>query len=549
MHDQDNATSTGTHKGRTSARKPATGDRTPLGGILALQATAGNAAAVQMLRAAGHSWAQEQHQHGAGCGHQQVGQPQVQRSAVHDVLRSGGRPLDDTTRTDMEARLGADFSDVRVHNDSAAKASTAEVGARAYTSGVAEGTATAPRTTAQPPTVQRVTIKKPTRKATTRKRAIPKPPVLRGAVANGPTTEAAARRSAQDPMTKISTHLRAALVALGWSALGANQSLTLHKATPAAADAAPGDLKLTANKSNALYGSSQNVRSPRKYEEGEKNRQALRWISTITLNYLKAAEMKPEEVQAAIHGGKLYISANRNAQNTALSALATSQPTGSDFVRALIAGMTDNPTKREARHTKKATDRLLNPAVQAGEIPKEFEGIIATLTGKPEIPAGVPGKQEGLHAERRIDVALKQNDPDFAGMGLKDLMGAGPKVTPDMIAGTKRPCVACYFSLYRGTGARPGPYWPSISANVLMENYSIEGAAALAREIDDAVTTAGGTFATLELQCKDHQNAMRRVNWANDTDSDSDAEPAAATTSAATNSMDIDQPMDIDTRV
>ncbi len=35
----------------------------------------------------------------------------------------------------MENRLGADFSDVRIHDDSAAKASAAEVGARAYTSG------------------------------------------------------------------------------------------------------------------------------------------------------------------------------------------------------------------------------------------------------------------------------------------------------------------------------------------------------------------------------------------------------------------------------
>nr|WP_226598817.1 DUF4157 domain-containing protein [Streptomyces violascens] len=92
-----------------------------------------------MLRAAGHAWAQpEQHQHGAGCGHQQpeqAAQPAVQRSAVHDVLRTSGRPLDESTRTDMESRLGADFSDVRIHNDGAAKASAAEVGARAYTSG------------------------------------------------------------------------------------------------------------------------------------------------------------------------------------------------------------------------------------------------------------------------------------------------------------------------------------------------------------------------------------------------------------------------------
>jgi uncharacterized protein DUF4157 len=59
----------------------------------------------------------------------------VQRSAVFDVLRSPGRPLDDDTRTEMEARLGADFSNVRLHTDAVAQDSAAEVGARAYTSG------------------------------------------------------------------------------------------------------------------------------------------------------------------------------------------------------------------------------------------------------------------------------------------------------------------------------------------------------------------------------------------------------------------------------
>ncbi|MEU8890836.1 DUF4157 domain-containing protein [Streptomyces sp. NPDC048442] len=91
-----------------------------------------------MLRQAGHSWAQEEHQHGAGCGHlenDQPPRPAVQRSAVHEVLGTTGRPLDEALRSDMEARLGADFSDVRIHNDAAAKASAAEVGARAYTSG------------------------------------------------------------------------------------------------------------------------------------------------------------------------------------------------------------------------------------------------------------------------------------------------------------------------------------------------------------------------------------------------------------------------------
>ena len=100
--------------------------------LLALQRSAGNAAVVQMLRQAGHPWAQEQHQHGANCGHQQ---PAVQRSAVHDVLRTAGQPLDDSMRGEMETRLGSDFSDVRLHTDSMAKVSADEVGARAYTSG------------------------------------------------------------------------------------------------------------------------------------------------------------------------------------------------------------------------------------------------------------------------------------------------------------------------------------------------------------------------------------------------------------------------------
>ncbi|WP_435880057.1 eCIS core domain-containing protein [Streptomyces werraensis] len=128
MRDQENSRDTG--NGRRAVRptqRPA-----PQG----LRAAAGNAAVVQMLRQAGHPWAQEQHQHTAGCGHERnQAAATVQRSAVHDVLRAPGRPLDAPTRTDMEARLGADFSDVRIHDDTAARTSAAEVGARAYTSG------------------------------------------------------------------------------------------------------------------------------------------------------------------------------------------------------------------------------------------------------------------------------------------------------------------------------------------------------------------------------------------------------------------------------
>jgi hypothetical protein len=57
------------------------------------------------------------------------------RSPVHDVVGSGGRPLDTETRADMEGRLGHDFGDVRVHDDSPAHDSAVAVNANAYTVG------------------------------------------------------------------------------------------------------------------------------------------------------------------------------------------------------------------------------------------------------------------------------------------------------------------------------------------------------------------------------------------------------------------------------
>ncbi|MEU4119935.1 DUF4157 domain-containing protein [Kitasatospora sp. NPDC028055] len=74
---------------------------------------------------------------GHDCGAHGAGPEELplQRSLVPQVLRTAGKPLDGPTRSEMEARLGADFSDVRLHTGSTAAASAAEVGARAYTSG------------------------------------------------------------------------------------------------------------------------------------------------------------------------------------------------------------------------------------------------------------------------------------------------------------------------------------------------------------------------------------------------------------------------------
>ena len=54
---------------------------------------------------------------------------------VHDVLRSSGQPLDNSTRAFMEPRFNQDFSHVRVHTDAKAAESAHAVNALAYTVG------------------------------------------------------------------------------------------------------------------------------------------------------------------------------------------------------------------------------------------------------------------------------------------------------------------------------------------------------------------------------------------------------------------------------
>ena len=130
---------------RRSAQK--SGGGSPLRGavtpqmILALQRSVGNATVVRLLDQRRHA-CDPSHRHQGDRGHQgrQDDQavpaaPAVQRSSVPAVLRASGKPMPDALRTEMETRLGANFSTVRIHSDPAAERSAMAVDARAYTSG------------------------------------------------------------------------------------------------------------------------------------------------------------------------------------------------------------------------------------------------------------------------------------------------------------------------------------------------------------------------------------------------------------------------------
>ncbi|TQK44151.1 diphtheria toxin-like protein [Streptomyces sp. SLBN-118] len=94
--------------------------------LLALQRTVGNAAVTQLIQRVREPEVSDQ----------QARQGQQQRSPVLDMVgNGGGQPLDAGIQREMEARMGDDFSDVRIHTGAQADASARAVQAKAYTVG------------------------------------------------------------------------------------------------------------------------------------------------------------------------------------------------------------------------------------------------------------------------------------------------------------------------------------------------------------------------------------------------------------------------------
>ncbi|MBB5159853.1 hypothetical protein BJ970_007453 [Saccharopolyspora phatthalungensis] len=481
----------------------------------------------------------------ADCGHEQAERAAVQRSCVHDVLRSAGRPLDDSTRTDMESRLGADFSDVRIHDDTAARTSAAELGARAYTSGhhvvIGDGDK---HTLAHELThvIQQrqgpvsgtdngsgLSVSDPSdrfeREAETNaRRAMSEPQPLQRSVAQaahadrsvtelpvqrmpketketGEPEEPKAKRAKTDKgkgggQSQVKELLIKELTGrLGWKTHGGGQSLTLHLTR------APEETEKTAaTKVEQIYGGSSNIRKPKSYKNN-RTMQSMRWISTLAKDYLdrKNPSNKAEEVQATVIGGTMYISANQNKHNTQLGELAEKHNTGEEFAKALVADLgkqETDATDRFSRHVGKLRERVANDGT----------GDYAEIASKKvEVPEDVSKADDGLHAERRLG----------------QLSGFDPKMT----VGIKRPCVVCYSQLYAVVDAElvnggnlkvyPGPLWPSKAANKGMASYEDKSVSEYAGYLHETVQKAGGTYISFTRAGK--------YSWDQNSDSDSDA--------------------------
>lgn len=471
--------------GRAPAGKHVATPQVQLEGLWALQAAAGNAAVVQMLREAGHPWAQprpERHQHGPGCGHHAASHAEstntatVQRSTVHEVLRAPGRAMDDVTRTDMESRLGADFSDVRIHEGSAAAASAAEVGARAYTSGnhvVIGAGGTDRHTLAHELThviQQRQGPVAGTDNGTGLKVSDPADRFEREAEAN-------AKRALAGPPSVSAREGMPAKAGPDASPVHGRAHLQRAKTkeVPAAATKRAMD-KMTSDWTQMPYAGG---KWPDTVENSPKRRmdtdeQALRHVARQLFNSGKAyiAEDGNQETQVMSVGGGILVACNDNG--TSAEILRTLQ------TRTLADVMRDSHGAGGDARAKRSADYMTNLGEGDGR-----EGAVNTfMTAAMAVQDGILAAQTATEAAATIGGGHMDGKIVFIHSGFEELHAEQKLVLALLqagwtgaaaIVGKKRPCTSCFLSLsiakhkklpQLSFQTKPGGYWATANAGL-----------------------------------------------------------------------------------
>lgn len=547
--------------GRGSARSSLPG---PAAGLLALQRSAGNAAVTRAIE-------EQRHEHGPGCGHadrsvqraaetDETQQAAVQRRvSLAEVTGSGGSGLDPRIRAKAEQAYGMSLGHVRVHNDATAQRASADFQAHAMTVGhhIVLGSSQVDdetmfheldhvRQQSQGPVAgtdngSGVKVSDPgdafERQSAANGRLVAQGSTpdlsLPGSAGHGaPVQRAAAgtgERQNVQRMPKEATKSKAgrggkkATVAQaitralvqnhGWKEYGGQQNKTVH--FPIASDNAPAHAKSEGLKGaalSAMYHGTDNIRKERSFS-AERPEQALRWISTVTFNYLNDLRKQPEEVQAGVSAVQqegpegaatrfqLYISSNKDGANKALTDLYEGKASAAEFLTAILKAGEPNLSSRtalEQRHAQKLASRLLGD----GQGRDAYSAVLQALGGSVNVPAKrEDAATDGLHAERRI-------------------VESAPAGSVSAIAGVKRPCMVCYMELFVGDDSkRPGPYWPSKASNIGESDYTIANADMLALRIHTAAMTGGGTHVSLRVDCE----GQERVDTGYGSESDSSA--------------------------
>jgi hypothetical protein len=501
MRDHDVSRTTGE---RSRPRRQSAGPTNPArpGGLSDLQAGAGNAAVVRMLRRAGHFGAQGGNAQDGNGGPPTSEVPRIQRSSVHEVVGSPGRPLDAATRADMESRLGADFSDVRVHDGPAARASASGLGARAYTTGhhvvIGEGGADR-HTLAHELThvIQQRTgpvggtdqesglrLSDPSdrfereaednaRRAMARRVSDGQPfePAscpdgrARGQVQRAPSDSPPAMDVDEDYDEEFLTEFIRAerLAEIAKMSRAERRGKFLGELRKSFRD---GGWRIV-QKAGAEFSARKDEKKVEPHShERQPEVEGLRWVSTVTKRYLAGKNFNAVEVQAAIgRDGKLIVAANDRNSNGHLRWLMAEGGV-QDLIGYMLEQQGPVVSRPGSDEEKVRTDRAKRHVGAAKEMHRQgkagaahrHEGISSAIARGIVIP---PLTGDGIHAEMRI---LEYNN----------------KETPPYLAGTKRPCATCFEALYPGgsgadldeeTSVRPGEFYSSEEANSHVPEY------------------------------------------------------------------------------
>jgi hypothetical protein len=191
-----------------------------------------------------------------------------------------------------------------------------------------------------------------------------------------------------------------------WSSYGANQSRVFFK-TKKSTSKETNPHKLSNSKINNIFKQSENVVGEKPYT-GLREKQALRWMSTIAFRYLNKEEKDPREVQSALLD-KLYMATNTGTGNKALEELvgkvSKGKKPGLELMKSMYSSIKDEKdlSRREKRHLKKFNKRILDDTTASKY--KDYESIQKALEG----PVTIASEgEEGLHAERRIGLKSGQ---------------------------------------------------------------------------------------------------------------------------------------------
>lgn len=113
----------------TTAGRVGTGPMTPAT-VMALQRSVGNNAVQRLIK-------QDEHQHGAGCGHDGIddGSPKGQVQLLNEAMATPSSPLSGPLRSEAESFYQADLSPTRLHDNPVAQRATEALGAQAMTVG------------------------------------------------------------------------------------------------------------------------------------------------------------------------------------------------------------------------------------------------------------------------------------------------------------------------------------------------------------------------------------------------------------------------------